>query len=156
YHFETVSSRVVTSFKEHISELQASIVRETRDNPLDARRGYLLSLSLDVSPRQLGSEPGFFRSMAQAFLNQRLGSSFTWSHGYRLGLSGGLAAKEQEDQRIFGRSGELFRAGGGNSLRGFAAESVGPKGVISGISSGGEALVIVNQELRYHHPSGLG
>ena len=40
-------------------------------------------------------------------------------------------------------------------MRGFATESLGPTDFI-GDPAGGEAVLILNQELRYHHPTGLG
>ena len=58
--------------------------------------------------------------------------------------------------QIVGQATELFRAGGASSLRGFATDSVGPKGPVVGISRGGEAVIVLNQEIRFHHPSGLG
>jgi outer membrane translocation and assembly module TamA len=51
---------------------------------------------------------------------------------------------------------ERFRAGGPNSLRGFSTNDVGPRDFL-GESSGGEAVLILNQELRWRHaPTGLG
>jgi outer membrane translocation and assembly module TamA len=50
---------------------------------------------------------------------------------------------------------ERFRAGGASSLRGFGTNEVGPTGFV-GEAVGGEAVVVMNQELRYHHRSGLG
>jgi outer membrane translocation and assembly module TamA len=82
--------------------------------------------------------------------------TLTWAQGYRLGLANGLDRQRLAEVAVFGRSTELFRAGGANSLRGFATDSVGPKGPISRLSAGGEATLILNQELRYQHSSGVG
>jgi outer membrane translocation and assembly module TamA len=45
-------------------------------------------------------------------------------------------------------SSERFNAGGADSLRGFARDSLGPKDIL-GEPLGGEAVLIFNQELRY-------
>jgi outer membrane translocation and assembly module TamA len=74
----------------------------------------------------------------------------------RLGLARGLEDQRDQQVSVFGRSTELFRAGGPTSLRGYALDSVGPPGPVRGVSRGGEALVVVNQELRYLHPWGVG
>jgi translocation and assembly module TamA len=73
---------------------------------------------------------------------------FTWAHSYRLGLSWGL-----DGEPVI--ASERFKAGGASSLRGFGTNEVGPRGCF-GEPTGGEAVVIMNQELRYHHPSGFG
>ena len=77
-----------------------------------------------------------------------LGPSLTWAQGARLGLAHGF-----QGQRL--TSTERFRAGGANTIRGFANDSVGPRNVFDD-PAGGQAVAILNEELRYHHPSGLG
>jgi outer membrane protein insertion porin family len=146
YRFKRVSS---TAFPEPISiaGLDTSFVRDTRDNPLDARRGRFLSLNVTYSPTSLGSDFAFVKGFAQAFVSRSFGESWTWAQGYRLGLAHGF-----EGQSLV--SSERFNAGGANSLRGFAADSVGPRDFLG--PTGGEAVVIANEELRYHHPSRVG
>ena len=74
--------------------------------------------------------------------------AFTWAQAYHLGAGHGFGG-----QPLFLR--ERFSAGGAYSLRGFATDSVGPRNAWGQVELG-DAVVIVNQELRYHHPSGLG
>jgi outer membrane protein assembly factor BamA/autotransporter translocation and assembly factor TamB len=155
YGFRRVASRA-TEFTQDVSALELSLLRDTRNDALDARKGRFWSLSFELAPKQLGSDIAYFRVYAQAFLTRPIGRSLTWVQGYRLGLSNGLNEKKLDEVRLFGRSTALFQAGGGHSLRGYATDSVGPPGIVAGVSAGGEAVAIVNQELRYHHPSGLG
>jgi outer membrane translocation and assembly module TamA len=54
------------------------------------------------------------------------------------------------DEPLVGEEG--FEAGGANSIRGFETGSVGPEGYLFGR----QATLVINQELRYRHPSGLG
>ena len=155
YGFRRVASRA-TEFTQDVSALELSLLRDTRNDALDARKGRFWSLSFELAPKQLGSDIAYFRVYAQVFLTRPIGRSLTWVQGYRLGLSNGLNEKKLDEVRLFGRSTALFQAGGGHSLRGYATDSVGPPGIVAGVSAGGEAVAIVNQELRYRHPSGLG
>jgi outer membrane protein assembly factor BamA/autotransporter translocation and assembly factor TamB len=155
YNFRRVSGKE-TGFQRDVSELQASILRDTRDDPLDPRRGRFVSLTFNWAPKFLGSELAFYRTYGQAFGITEINKSLAWAQGYRLGLAAGLPQDKLEEVRLFGRSSELFSAGGGGSLRGYATDSVGPEGIIAGVSPGGQAVIVINEELRYRHPTGLG
>jgi outer membrane protein assembly factor BamA len=65
-----------------------------------------------------------------------------------------LKGKTLEEIRLIGRS-EGFRAGGGSSVRGYATDSLGPRDLLPGTAAG-DAVAIVNQELRYQLPAGFG
>jgi translocation and assembly module TamA len=141
-----------------LAKLRASVVRDTRDNVLDARTGSFLSLSVDCAPPFLDAERApdflasdfrFVKGLAQVSAARGLGPALTWAQAYRLGLGWGFDGQEI-------RRAERFRAGGGNTIRGYATEEVGPFNPLLGTFSYGEAVAIVNQELRFRHPSGLG
>jgi translocation and assembly module TamA len=134
---------------ETVASLKLSVFGDTRDDILDPRRGRFLSLTLQYSPKFLGSDFTFVKGFAQASLVRSVGSSWTWAQAYRLGLAKGFGG-----QRLVLR-GDPFMAGGAESLRGFVTDSVGPRDFL-GRPTGGEAEVILNQEMRYRHPSGLG
>jgi outer membrane protein insertion porin family len=155
YHFKRIES-LTQDFRQDLSGLQLSVLRETRDDPLDARVGSFLSVSLDLSPKFLGSDYQYFRTLGQVFLARPVGRSLTWAQGYRLGIANGLDVQARLQAQYFGRSTEAFQAGGANTLRGYAPNSVGPPGPIRGVSRGGEALAIMNQEIRWRHPWGVG
>jgi outer membrane protein insertion porin family len=155
YRFKQIES-LTGDFRQNLSGVEISLLRETRDDPIDARVGSFLSVSLDLSPTFLGSDYQYFRALGQVFLARPVGSSLTWAQGYRLGIANGLDVQARLQAQYFGRSTEAFRAGGANTLRGYATDSVGPAGPIRGISRGGEALAIMNQEIRWRHVSGLG
>jgi outer membrane protein insertion porin family len=146
---EVVSPDFIEPQTARTAVLRASAIRDTRDSVLDARRGRFLSLSVDYAPAFLRADFTFVKGAAQAFLARPLGTAFTWAHAYRLGLGTGLGG-----QNI--RSTERFRAGGANSIRGFETDGVGPFDSLTSTFSGGEALMVVNQEIRYRHPSGFG
>jgi outer membrane protein assembly factor BamA len=155
FSFKNIRSRART-LDHDVSGLQASLVRESRDHPLDARRGSFLSLSLEGGGAWTLSDFAYFRVFAQGFGARAISRDLTWAQGIRLGLARGLEEQRDQQVSVFGRSTELFQAGGPTSLRGYALDSVGPPGPARGVSRGGEALVVVNQELRYLHPWGIG
>jgi outer membrane protein assembly factor BamA len=155
YRFKRISSEL-SGWTQDVSSVETSLLRDTRNDPLDARVGRFWSLSLELAPKQLASDLAFFRLYGQAYISRPIGRSFTWAQGYRLGVANGLNESKLEEVRRFGTAADLFRAGGPNSLRGYATDSVGPSGPVSGLSTGGEAVAILSEELRYHHPTGLG
>jgi outer membrane protein assembly complex protein YaeT len=144
----TVSPFLSEPIEDDIAALDLSLFRETRDNPLDSRRGRFWSFNVELSPKSLGSDLTFVKGFAQGFFSRSFGPSVTWAQGYRLGLATGF-----NGQNLV--SSERFTAGGANSLRGFETDSVGPRDAF-GDPAGGQAVVILNQELRLHHHTGLG
>ena len=155
FSFKNIRSKART-LDHDLSGLQASVLRESRDNPLDARRGAFLSLSAEGGGSWTLSDFEYFRVFFQGFGARELGHGLTWAQGLRLGLARGLEEQRDQQVSVFGRSTELFRAGGPTSLRGYALDSVGPPGPVRGVSRGGEALLVINQELRYPAPLGRG
>ena len=155
YRFKRITSRP-ERLDQTLSGVEFSAVNDRRDDPLDPTRGHFLSLSVEVAPRVMGSDFNFVRFLSQWFLTRELGPSWTWAQAYRLGLARGLEQQSRQQVEAFGRSTELFRAGGANTLRGYATDSVGPPGTVSGMSAGGEAMIILNQEVRYRFPFGIG
>jgi outer membrane protein insertion porin family len=132
-----------------IAGIDLSLLRNTRDDLLDPRKGQFLSVNLELAPRFVGSDAPFVKGYAQADVARSFAAgSLTWAQSYRVGLSWGF-----EGQPVIPF--ERFFAGGAASLRGFATNEVGPRGPL-GDPVGGEAVVIVNEELRYRHRSGLG
>jgi len=133
-----------------VAGVDLSALRDSRDNPLNPARGSFLSLNVLIAPQVLGSDFDFTREFAQVSLTKALGRSpMTWAHGYRFGVI-----------QVFGGQrlpfDDLFKAGGPNSIRGFDIDEVGPRG-INNLPLGGEAVVVVNQELRYRNArTGLG
>ena len=137
----------IGNFVNDLSGLDLSLIRETRDNFLSPRRGSFSSVSVSYSPRFLGGDLRFIKGFAQASIARSLRSTVVWAQGYRVGLAHGFEGQQLDCT-------ERFSAGGANSLRGYATNSVGPFDPICG--SRGNALLVVNQELRYTHRSGLG
>jgi outer membrane translocation and assembly module TamA len=122
-----------------------------------------------VSARGIGSEVGYVKSLLQGFVYRRLPSErrLVFAAGARLGLAAGFAREvprlDESGQPVLDPGGnpvfddvddlpasERFFAGGDTTVRGFALDRLGDEETIdtSGFPLGGNALVILNAELR--------
>ena len=137
-----------------VGRLLTSAVRDVRDDILDASRGSFISQSLEFAPKWVGSDLTFGRYFGQYFQYVPLSqpSEIPWSGGVRksrLVYAGGVRIGLA---RAFGEQvvvpSERFFAGGGTSIRGFEQDTIGPRNVI-GDPAGGEAVFILNNELRF-------
>jgi outer membrane protein assembly factor BamA len=142
-----------------ISALGASYARDSRDNPLDAHKGFYQSFQFDVDPGFLGSNTSFERFLGQTAYYRSLTrdqtSPLVWANSLRVGL-----------ERSFGGAhipiSETFFSGGGSTLRGFSLNGAGPQrqvlvcptdnpncGQQISVPVGGRMLVVANTELRF-------
>jgi len=124
-----------------ISSLRTSLVLDTRDNPLEPKKGMLAGLTLKIASPILLSETHFAKMTVYASLFHQLHKRVV------LGLSGrgGVAYG-------FGTTTELplverFFLGGRSSVRGYDQDMLGPKGS-DGNPTGGNAFISGNIELR--------
>ena len=123
----------------NVARLTGSAVFDTRDDPTETTRGWLLSSNLELSPRSLGSDVSFVRQLGQAYHFRPVGPVVLASAG-RLGLvspRGGQALLPSE----------LFQAGGARTVRGVAENELGPRDFFG--PTGGQAVVVMNQEVRF-------
>jgi translocation and assembly module TamA len=125
----------------NLGSIDASAVLDTRDNPLNPRRGNFYSFSLEGGHSALGSDYDYLKAFGQASLTRYVTRTLMWAQGYRIG---GMRARG--DRRLPDEV--LFRAGGPNSLRGFSAEALAAGDTVNDVALG-EAVIIINQELRY-------
>jgi outer membrane protein assembly factor BamA/autotransporter translocation and assembly factor TamB len=137
-----------------VAGIDASAVLSTRENILDTSHGQFYSATLSVDHSALGSDFSFIKGYGQAFLTRRVGQSLVWVQGYRLGLAAGF-----QGQRVPGFTREFterFRAGGANSVRGYATDMLGGIDPLTKEPLGGEAVLVLNQELRFQGPQNFG
>lgn len=118
-----------------------SFTRDTRDSVLDAGRGYFVSQSVELVPGFLGSDIEQLRTFGQYHGYIPLGERTVYAAALRLGFGWSSAGPLVPSKR--------FLAGGGASLRGFGRNEVGPRSAETGRPTGGNALVLVNQEIRF-------
>jgi outer membrane protein assembly complex protein YaeT len=157
YKFENAFVESLNSperFAVNSAPLTASLSRDTRNDFLDARRGSFTAQSFEFAPAFLGSSYGYSRYFGQysryfPLTRVRLDpirltplpARLVFATQVRVGLlkplsSDGIALTDR------------FFAGGGTSIRGFPQDTVGPKNE-EGTPTGGEALFILNNELRF-------
>jgi outer membrane protein insertion porin family len=138
-----------------LSTVSGTLIRDTRDKPLDAHRGEYATLDLRISPSAFGSNVNFAKFFSQ-FAYYKPVHSTVWASSIRLGLAksfdGGFVPTSQ-----------LFFSGGGTSLRGFPLNGAGPQRIVPfcnvltgttgcvdvSVPVGGRELVILNSELRF-------
>jgi outer membrane protein assembly complex protein YaeT len=124
----------------NIAKLTTTAFVDTRDDLVDATRGGLLSSTFEYGVDALGSDLRFAKYFVQQNYYRSLGRGLVFATSGRLGLGAGY------DQELI-RS-ERFFAGGGNSVRGFDQDSLGPVDVF-GDPAGGNALLVFNEEIRF-------
>lgn len=160
-----------------LSALSSSVIRDTRDDAVDPTLGELVGLDGEVAARGLGSEVGFVKTFMQGFVYRRLrgGRRVVFAGGARLGLATAFAREvvrtDESGKPVTGPDGqpivavvddlpasERFFAGGDTTVRGFALDRLGSEATIdqAGFPRGGNALLIVNAELRVPVWSGVG
>ncbi|OFW30360.1 MAG: hypothetical protein A3G76_03170 [Acidobacteria bacterium RIFCSPLOWO2_12_FULL_65_11] len=158
--------RVFTQVR--LSSLFASGVYSTRNDPVDPSAGEYVSVTAQVAARRIGSEIGFAKSSftAQAFRAVPGANRIVLAGSARLGLATGfprdvvvvddLGQPSVQSVRDLPQA-ERFFAGGDTTVRGFALDRLGTTDTIrDGFPIGGNALAILNGELRVPLLSSLG
>jgi outer membrane translocation and assembly module TamA len=100
-----------------------------------------LSLALTWSPEFLATQMPYVSGFGQFQSYLRFGPGLVWAAAVRIGATEAFGRKLVAARRFF--------AGGGNSIRGFKQDGVGPIDPLLGAPAGGEAVFVINQELRF-------
>jgi outer membrane protein insertion porin family len=139
----------------HLSTLSATWIRDTRDKPLDASRGFYQTLDLGITPKVLGSNANFARFLGQSSYYKPFGPT-VWANRITLGLAKAFGSSDVPTS-------ESFFSGGETTLRGFPINGAGPQRTVPACSNptdpstcvnlqvpiGGRQLFILNSELRF-------
>ena len=154
-----------------LSSFTASHVLDRRDDPVDPLRGWVVSMETELAARTLGSEVGFSKSYLSGSAYRRLPGlpRIVAAAGARLGVAWGFprapdpAAAAPAEGRLALPLSERFFAGGNTTVRGFALDRLGlPRTEIGGtidqdgFPQGGNAVVILNSELRVRVTPAMG
>lgn len=140
-----------------VSEFSGTWFRDTRDNPADANKGSFNTADFSVAGTALGSSASFFRLFLQNSTYRPITRNISFARSIRIGI---LAPYASTVSLTFPSPStkplpqliplpERLYAGGGTSLRGFALNQAGPRDSITGFPVGGQAMLILNQELRF-------
>lgn len=140
-----------------VSEFSTTYFRDTRDNPADASKGSFNTADFSVASTALGSSANFLRIFMQNSTYHTLTRNWSLARSIRLGILEPFAstvsltfpAQTTTPAPQLIPLPERFYAGGGTSLRGFALNQAGPRDSLSGFPVGGQAMLILNQELRF-------
>jgi outer membrane protein insertion porin family len=120
--------------------LTAAFTVDTRNSLWNARNGLFFSHSFMYAGKWLGSELNFYRYMGQVNYYRPVTGNLISASSLQMGLGKSLG------HRLI--PGERFFAGGANSLRGYKYRSVGGFDSVTGEPLGGEAMMLLRQELR--------
>ena len=137
----TPEGQISTDTSVHVSGLNTAFTRDTRDNILNASRGIFFSQSVGYAAKLFGSDINFVRYFGQFNAYARLSDSLVYAFGLRIGLSKGLGQEMIPSEKFF--------AGGGTTIRGFGKNEIGSLDPLTGLAEGGNAVLILNQELRF-------
>lgn len=125
------------------------VTHNTSDDPLDARRGHVLRVDTEPFYDALATDVVFLKSSLRGQRYQALNRDKTWVLAGRATVGGiGWAGRSVLP------ADELFYAGGGASIRGYAYQSVGP--MLDGEPIGGRSLFETSLESRWQLSSKLG
>jgi len=139
----------------HLSTFSGTLLRDTRDKPLDAHRGAFATLNLAMTPEALFSSANFAKLFGQ-YAYYKSVHSIVFANSVRLGLLKSFSSS-------FVPTSQLFFSGGGTTLRGFPIDEAGPQrlvpfcNVLKGqtgcvnvtVPLGGRQLFILNSEARF-------
>jgi outer membrane protein assembly factor BamA/autotransporter translocation and assembly factor TamB len=122
----------------HVARLTGAFTADRRDDPFDPTRGWFHASTVEYAAGALGSDLRFVKYLLQHAAFASAGR-MVLAGNLRVGAARGLG------QELIGS--ERFRAGGSTSVRGYGTDTLGPLDVF-GEPAGGNALVVVNGELR--------
>ena len=150
-----------------VSEFGVTWLRDARDNPADASKGNFNSADFNVASTSLGSSASFLRFVFQNSTYHPIKRRFSFARSIRIGILEPFGNTESltfppptatqctATTAAPGPTPEIiplperFFAGGGTSLRGFALNQAGPRDPCTGFPVGGQALLALNQEIRF-------
>ena len=126
-----------------LADIGVGLVRDTRDDAFQPTHGGYASIEGSVFAQPIGSESSF----AKLFLRG------SWTHSFKKGSRFASFLRIGAEQPFANTNvvalSERFFAGGSNTLRGFATDSVGVQ-LPGGFNFGGESLLLLNEE--WHFP----
>ena len=138
-----------------VSEFGATWIRDTRDNPAEATKGTFNSADFAIADTGIGSSASFMRFFVQNSTYHPIKGHFSFARSIRIGIlepfanTVSLTFPSQMGLPQLIPLPERFFAGGGTSLRGFGLNQAGPRDSSTGYPVGGQALVALNQEVRF-------
>jgi outer membrane protein insertion porin family len=142
-----------------LSTFSGTLIKDTRDKPLDAHRGLYQTADLAITAKDLGSSANFARFLGQSAYYRDVGLGIVWANSIRVGLASAFGNSDIPTS-------ERFFSGGGSTLRGFPINGAGPQRIVPFCSKpsdpsscanitvpiGGNQLFVFNSEMRFPLP----
>jgi outer membrane protein insertion porin family len=132
-----------------ISSIKPSLVFDTRDNPFDPKKGVVAGISLKAASFLLFSQTNFLKFELYGSNFQKLSNRIVLAFSARGGVAYGY--HQTNNLPIV----ERFFLGGRSTVRGYAQDTLGPKGA-DGNPTGGNAYLMGNLEFRTSVGKGFG
>lgn len=152
YTFRKVNLRDVKVVEEAIPigsrDVRVGLVGGTffhdrRDDPVDSHRGSYSNIDVGVAGSVFGSQTAFTRISARNSTYHPIGRDLVFARTVQIGVTeriGGLPEIPLS---------ERFYSGGASSHRAFPDNQAGPRDVRTGFPIGGNAILILSEELRF-------
>ena len=149
YAFEQIRREEVEDERERSRRrsLDLAYTRDTRDFYFNPRRGRYINAKAGFSGGFLGGEDHFYSFVASYQSYRRLGGGTVFAYRVRGGYAETFGDSEGRGVPFESR----FFSGGGNSVRGYRENSLGPQDD-EGNPLGGRVLLLTNVELRFSLP----
>ena len=107
-----------------LSTFSGTFIKDTRDKPLDAHRGFYTTTDYGVTSSIFGASADFHRLLTQNAYYKPLRHGIVFANSLRLGLAKAFAGDTVPTS-------ERFFAGGATTLRGFSLNSAGPQRAVA-------------------------
>ncbi len=149
YAFEQIRREEVEDERERSRRrsLDLAYTRDTRDFYFNPRRGMYINAKAGFSGGFLGGEDHFYTLIASYQSYRRLGGGTVFAYRVRGGYAQAFGDGKESGVPFESR----FFSGGGNSVRGYRENSLGPQDD-EGDPLGGRVLLLTNIELRFSLP----
>lgn len=152
-----------------LSTMSTTLFWDRRDNQISPTSGALATATIDLAPRWLGSEVGFVKAFLEGSAYRPLVAPrrLILAGRVQLGLARGfersVPVDDENGDPILDSDGnpvvdvvadlpasQRFFAGGSTTVRGFQLDRLGVAEILNpnGLSDGGNALIVLNAELR--------
>jgi outer membrane translocation and assembly module TamA len=122
----------------NVGRLTAAFLWDRRDEPVSPARGTFSSVSFERAGDWLGSDSSYGRVLWQQFAFRALGPVVLAGRV----MTGATRGSDLPPDK-------LFLAGGATTVRGYGENTLGPRDPFDGTVTGGESLLVLNQEVRF-------
>jgi outer membrane protein assembly factor BamA len=141
----------ILSQSERTGVANFTIIQDKRDNPTDAHNGIYTTLDLSYAPGFLGTQTHFARGLLRNSTYHTFGREFVFARSTQFGMmqrTGGKNDSSSHDSNPIPLAERIY-SGGSTSLRAFPEFQAGPRDLVTGFPTGGNAFFANTFELRF-------